>query len=140
MRNTAIKLISLIVLTISFSVVSANAQMSARYTGTIPFDFKVGNVMFKSGDYSIRLLDPKSHTGMYVITTTDGRVAKVFLSSPRRSDERGAAGRLIFVRSDSGYLLSAISTAALNATFRLPHAQRTDKEQLATQSVSVRID
>jgi hypothetical protein len=134
MKKIAIQIMSLVVLTVSFAVVSANAQAGVRCIGNIPFDFNVGKTSFKAGDYTIRFVDPSSENGAVVISDSKGMTSKIVMSIPKDLNAQSGVSNIVFNRYDDRYFMSEISTPTMAAAFSQSNVER----QLAKKRESQR--
>jgi len=96
----------------------------------IPFDFRIGNAEFPSGEYSVR--HSGDHKGGYFMTVGTDRPAT-----------STSAASLLFVRYGDAYFLSKVWTPESSVAQALPKTSR-EKElashigQLGTTSVALR--
>ena len=140
MKNTAIKLMSLAVLTFSLAVISAQAQSAIRYAANIPFDFFVGKEWFKRGEYKVQLANPQSANGAIMISSADGKDTRIFMSTEKYVNPKNAMSSLIFNRYDTQYFLSAVVTPTLGADFPKSSNERqmAKRQTSETEVVAVR--
>jgi hypothetical protein len=103
--------------TLSASLHAQTMNMKA----TIPFDFRIGNTAFPSGEYSIR------HSGgvLFVAQTTGKRKGGIFMTvGEDHSETSTAPGTLEFSRYGDAYYLSKVWTPesqVARATLKSPH-------------------
>jgi hypothetical protein len=77
MKKSIIKISSLLVLAIILTVASVQAQSMRRYRAQIPFDFIVGNKIYKTGEYIIRLDNPLNSAVILTIENVQTHHQKV---------------------------------------------------------------
>jgi hypothetical protein len=123
MKNTAIKIMSAVLLTVAFAAASASAQNAKRYTAYIPFDFNIGKVSFAAGEYKISHLNPAQEMGSVLIQSADGKVGKLTMAGAA-SQAVGTRSELIFNRYDGQYFLAEIITPAISVAFRPTTGER----------------
>jgi hypothetical protein len=106
----------------------------------IPFDFRIGNAEFPSGEYSVR------HSGgvlSVMQVTGDHKVGKFLTVGTDRPATSTPAASLQFVRYGDAYFLSKVWTPESSVAQSLPKTSR-EKElashigQLGTTSVALR--
>jgi hypothetical protein len=107
MKSIAIKISFLSVLILGLGLVSAQAQSSARYRGTIPFDFTARGAKMKAGEY---ILGDFSHGLM--LRSQKGRSAAILGPASNTSGTYEEKGTLVFVRNGDSYTLTEVNTAA----------------------------
>jgi len=100
------------------SGIAANAQMSQRYTGDIPFDFQANGHQFTAGKYNIGPEVAYGNTGVLAISSKTSRESKrlglVNLNSANGSEK----GKLVFVKVNGSYKLSDIMTPTFAAKMK----------------------
>ncbi len=108
MKNLIVKISSLFVLAIILMVVSVQAQSITSYRAQIPFDFKIGNKTYKTGNYIISVKSPFT-LGATILAvrnakTRDLQQMAVFLTNGSRSLMDKTV--LIFDRYGDQYILT----------------------------------
>lgn len=108
MKNSVIKFSSLLVMITIFMVVSAQAQLTARYQAKIPFNFKIGKTTFKAGNYIINLSSRNQLAMILSVKNVENRNVKdmVVLINGSRSLTNNSV--LMFDRFGDKYALKQI--------------------------------
>jgi len=119
MIKKIIQYCSMLVLSVAFMVVSANAQNQVvnRIDANIPFTFTLGEKTFPAGDYVIRLSKVSPDSMSLLLATKDGKTLdNVLLAS--KGDAADGKARLIFGSADGQYFLSKVITGEKGFTLQ----------------------
>lgn len=100
------------------SNVSALAQMDRQYRSHIPFDFSVGKLNLKAGDYIIDLTNPGSGQNVLIIREAKSGAAKIVMVTQKQANQQENVSKLIFNRYGSRYFLAEMITSRFGAKFR----------------------
>jgi len=116
------------------ALMPVNAQSGQQLSVTIPFDFTVGHVQLRAGEYSLR-----RHTtapGVLMITNQDEGTRIMFTADSADSLVPRGQARLVFNRYEDQYFLHQIWTTATNC-YELPkwRAERSIEKDLALSSL-----
>ena len=109
------------------AVSPVEAQSSNEQTATIPFSFNVGGKTFPAGEYSVKRLNPQSDNAALAITSIDGRMSKVVLTTPVLASRVQESAKLIFNRYGEQYFLAQVWTPADATGLELPKS-RSERE------------
>lgn len=109
MKRSINKILTMVGMTLTLGI-AANAQMSQRYVGDIPFDFQVNGHSFTSGKYTIGPELTHGNTGVLAITNKATRDSKRLGLVGLNSAGEDEKGKLIFVKVNGSYKLSDIMT------------------------------
>jgi hypothetical protein len=95
------------------SVVAAQAQTSVRAKAHIPFDFKIGQKTYQSGEYTLGWSE-----GVLKIQNRRNGKARLILMNPGKTSRDANVSKLVFDRLNDQYFLSEIITPGGGAKFR----------------------
>ena len=103
MKYRTLKTFALVGLLSMLAAASAHAQSRNTIEANIPFDFAVGDMILKAGQYMVDRVDMQR----LVVTSTDGKV-RVFALAPRNVERtrNDAWERLVFHHYANTYFLS----------------------------------
>ncbi len=106
MKNLIVKISSSVVLAIILTVVSVQAQSIKSYQAHIPFDFKIGNKVYKTGDYIINVKNLNQLAAILSVKnaeTSDVRQMAALTNGSRSLMDKTV---LMFDRYDDQYILT----------------------------------
>lgn len=120
MKNKSLQILSLVIMAMILTAVSANAQTS--YQADIPFDFMIGNKTFASGEYQVTLKTPTQLSSVLTVKNVKTRATKEvpLLKSGAISDDGKTI--LVFNRIGDQFVLNQI--AAPEYAFNAPKPNR----------------
>jgi len=92
---------------LAFGVV-ANAQISGRYKGNIPFDFQVNGKSYAAGQFTIASVGTNSRRGwLELVEKRTGKTQIIGMGIP--GDDNGqTTGKLLFVKDGDRYALAQV--------------------------------
>ena len=113
-----------LILAAGLFAVTLTASLQAQtmnLKASIPFDFRIGNTVLPSGEYSIRHSD-----GVLFVNQTDGahKSGMVLTFGEDRPAESSAASTLLFNRYGSTYYLAKLWTGESKQAQATPRTQR----------------
>lgn len=106
MKNLIIKISSSVVLAIILTVVSVQAQSMTNYKAHIPFDFKIGKKIYKTGDYVINVRNQNGNWAVLSVRNVENRdflTLGVLTNGSRSLVDKTI---LMFDRYDDQYILT----------------------------------
>ena len=127
MKKTALQTCSLVGLVVMIAVVSGNAQ--AQYRTHIPFDFTIGQKIYRAGDYCIDSITPFSSNPSIAIRDTQGRRSHVMMVTRGEDLSQIKMATLVFNRFETQYYLAEIRTPGF--IVRPPKSKSIAKERFA---------
>jgi hypothetical protein len=122
------------VLVASFAISPAQAQ-SAGAAASIPFDFSVGKIHLKAGDYRIQ---PTGALGTFLAFSSDGNTKYTLVLPGDKAGLHNGQPYLVFQRYGSEVFLRKFVLSA-EKTYSLPRTSR-EKEILAGLSSGEQVD
>ena len=110
-----------ITLLLSMGAVSAVAQ-SSRLIAEVPFSFQAGNKTFSAGEYTVTRAN--DYGNRLLIRGKDGQGAFLPSATPLQSADLQTRSKLVFNRTDNGYVLAQVWIAGRNigAQYAAPSA------------------
>ena len=121
--------------------ISGNAQVNRQYAAHIPFDFKIGEKLFKAGDYRIAPLDGITDQRAILLQNRSTGKAAIVGQASIASTGTSTGGKLTFIGNNDGWLLKAVNTPGftLNVKTRGAEGQNvaSSKKPEETQTVSI---
>jgi hypothetical protein len=97
--------------------VSGNAQVTRRYSASIPFDFSVGKKHLKAGDYVVGPVGTLENGAFLLLTERSTGRAQLIGQTSFKQNEIGLTGKMQFVSTDDGWVLRSIETGTFTAQF-----------------------
>lgn len=97
--------------------VSGNAQITRRYAATIPFDFSVGKKHLKAGEYVLGPIGTLENGAFLLLTDRATGRAQLIGQTSFPQNEVGLKGKMQFINTDNGWVLSSIETGSFTAQF-----------------------
>ena len=120
MMKRIIQVCSMLVLTVVFFAVTANAQTSSRINAKIPFNFTVGEKAYNAGDYVIQVSRVSVSTSSITLQDDMGKILQSFLVLSNGESASGAE-HLVFdnhslskiITKNKGLSLSALNSSSM---------------------------
>lgn len=103
--------------TLAVFSVSGNAQVTRRYSASIPFDFSVGKKHLKAGDYILGPVGTLENGAFLVLTERATGRAQLIGQTSFKQNEIGLTGKMQFVSTGDGWVLRSIETGTFTAQF-----------------------
>jgi hypothetical protein len=114
------------------TVMGASAQSNPQYRAEIPFGFEAAGKHYDAGKYEVGPLERVSSPSAIVIRNLQTGNARLLGANARHgNNDSDKDGKLTFVRTDGGYVLSQISTATFEMKMK---AKKSASDQLAKGS------
>jgi hypothetical protein len=127
MKKQGLKIFLMFCVLAILAVLPVRAQFSNEQTATIPFSFNVGGKTFPAGQYNVKRLNPQSDKAALAITSVDGRMSRVVLTTPILANSVQESAKLIFNRYGGQYFLAQVWTPADATGLELPKS-RSERE------------
>ena len=102
------------------AVTAGYAQSTARLTGNIPFEFRVGSSVLPAGEYEII---PSSSPRTLLVRAEDGKAAIVALPNTAEKLQAPADSKLVFNRYGNTYFLSQVWHAGISRGYEMPKSK-----------------
>jgi hypothetical protein len=136
MKSQIIKTITIAVVILVGSFVSANAQVHSRVLVTLPFDFHIKDRTLPAGVYVLESLNPQSSGSTIAFRRMDGKFNRSVVMNPVGSaQQKPGSASLIFNRYGSEYYLSEIRNPAEELSMTAP-VTKTERELAARQKAA----
>lgn len=127
MKKQSLRIFLMFCILAILAVSPVEAQSSKEQTAVIPFSFNVGGKTFPAGEYRVERLNPQSDKAALAITSADGRMSKVVLTTPVVANRAQESAKLIFNRYGEQYFLAQVWTTADSTGLELPKS-RSERE------------
>lgn len=109
MKNSVVRVSSMLILAIILTVITASAQTFRAYRAEIPFDFTVGKKIYKAGGYSVQLNEVNQHINLLSVKDLNGRSLNQTVALKSGAVSGNKETRLIFNRYGNQYVLRKIA-------------------------------
>jgi len=130
MNKQALKVFSLLSLSVMLAVVAVSATPTGSIKAHIPFDFSVGNKTLPAGAYTVA---PLTTPGALLIRHEDGRTAAMVITSGMPAQQEQGQTKLVFHRYGDQYFLAQVWTAG-DSDGRELRQSRTERELVKSRS------
>jgi len=130
MNKQALKIFSLLSLSVMLAVVSVSATPTGSLKAHIPFDFSVGNKTLPAGVYTV---DPYPTPGVLRIRREDCCASAFVITIPMQAQQKQDQTKLVFHRYGDQYFLAQSWTAGDSDGRELPQS-RTERELVKSRS------
>src|SRR4030095_8731159 len=107
MKKQALKVFSMLSLSVILGVVSAHANPAGPVKANIPFDFTVANKTLPAGAYTVV---PMTTPNVLLIRHEDGRAAAIVITNPMPARQEQGQTKLVFRRYGDQYFLAQVWT------------------------------
>ena len=134
MKNLIVKISSIFILAIIFTVVSVQAQSFRQYKAQIPFDFNVGNKTYKAGDYKLSLYNATGLCAVLKLVNTENHEFIQLNVLGNGSRSRMNKTSLMFDQYGDQYNLSELVSDDYGMTVTKTKAQKWVSKKLSQQS------
>jgi len=124
MNKQALKVFSLLSLSVMLAVVAVSATPTGSIKAHIPFDFSVGNKTLPAGVYTVA---PLTTPGALLIRHEDGRAAAMVITQGVQAQQEQDQTKLVFHRYGDQYFLAEVWTAGASNVRELRRS-RTERE------------
>ena len=130
MKKQALKVFSMLSLSVMLGAVSVYAGLAVPVKANIPFDFTVANKTLPAGAYTVA---PTSTQGVSLIRCEDCRASELFLTNSVQARREQGQTKLVFRRYGDRYFLAQVWTAGDTGGRELGQS-RTERELVKSRS------
>ena len=108
MEKHALRILSMLVLTVTLTASAVYANLGGTIRVNIPFDYSVGGKTLPAGVYAV---DPTTTQGVLRIRRRDGGAAALITTREARAQRQPGQTKLVFHQYGNQYFLAQIWTA-----------------------------
>src|SRR5581483_3229313 len=130
MKKQALKVVSMLSLSVMLAVVAVYAKPISPLRANIPFDFTAGNKTLPAGAYT---MDPMTMQGVLRIRRQDCRAAAFVITYGPEARRGQGQSKLVFRRYGDQYFLAEVWTAN-DSDGRELRQSRTERELVKSRS------
>ena len=123
MKREILKSFTILMLTLVFAALTAQAQSTNQMKADIPFRFTIGNQTLPAGEYTVRYVNQDSGKTALLFRSMDGKTSRIVNMNTTQRGEGEAKASIVFNQYGDSYFLSEVWTGGDQYGLSLPKSR-----------------